>query len=128
MRRPRAAAAGSRSRQHPRSSTASSPHSVCPTTQETTQRPPAQTCPLSQLSPQVPQLARSVWRSRQAPLQSERPVPHEAMQRPPEQVCPPAHDTRGLLTAFGPGFSAEMVLGRWHDAAVASPSSPSSST
>jgi 1,3,6,8-tetrahydroxynaphthalene synthase len=44
----------------------------------------------------------------------------------------PAHDERGLLTAFGPGFSAEMVLGRWHDAAAtsssSSPSSPSSSS
>jgi predicted naringenin-chalcone synthase len=30
---------------------------------------------------------------------------------------PPQHGHRGLLTAFGPGFSAEMVLGRWVDAA-----------
>jgi predicted naringenin-chalcone synthase len=27
----------------------------------------------------------------------------------------PQHGQRGLLTAFGPGFSAEMVLGHWHD-------------
>lgn len=26
---------------------------------------------------------------------------------------PPAHGDRGLLTAFGPGFSAEMALGTW---------------
>ena len=39
---------------------------------------------------------------------------------------PPRHGQRGLLTAFGPGFSAEMVLGRWHDPAGASTSSASS--
>ena len=29
------------------------------------------------------------------------------------ETAPPQDGARGLLTAFGPGFSAEMVLGRW---------------
>ena len=35
----------------------------------------------------------------------------------------PTHGQRGLLTAFGPGFSAEMVLGRWVDAAASTTTS-----
>lgn len=30
-----------------------------------------------------------------------------------DDVCAPTSGQRGLLTAFGPGFSAEMVLGTW---------------
>jgi hypothetical protein len=54
--------------------------SLSPERSSRAQAPLEQTCPLAQDGPQRPQFARSLWRSRQTPLHSVRPVPHDTSQ------------------------------------------------
>jgi hypothetical protein len=53
--------------------------------------PAPQTCPAAHALPQAPQLARSLWRSRQTPAHSLVPATQETRHAPPSQTCPEAH-------------------------------------
>lgn len=61
---------------------------MVPPPQVVTHCPFEQTCPSPQAVPHWPQLLRSVWVSRQTPLQIVVPAAHESWQVPRSQISP----------------------------------------